>query len=119
MANPNIVNVVSIFGKTSVLPVTTQASNIVINSSNSNTVVKINTLIASNINGTSAADFTASLFRSTVDYPVASTISVPADASLVVLSKDTALYLEEGDSIRCLASSSGSIVAVCSYEIIG
>ena len=119
MANPNIVNVTSIFGKTSVLNVTTVASNIVVNSSNSNTVIKINTLVASNINGNIAADFTASLFRSSVDYPLASTITVPADASLVVVSKDVSVYLEEGDAIRCLASSNGNIVATCSYEIIG
>jgi hypothetical protein len=54
-----------------------------------------------------------------VDYPLASTITVPADASLIVVSKDISVYLEEGDAIRCLASSNGNIVATCSYEIIG
>ncbi len=118
MANPNIVNVKSILGKTAVANVSTASSNIVVNSASSNTIVKINTLIATNINGTNTVDFSASLFRSSVDYQIASTIAVPADASLVVISKDNPIYLEEGDSIRCLASSNSNIVAICSYEII-
>lgn len=118
MANPNIVNVTSILGKTAVANLSTVSSNIVTNSAGSNQIVKINTLLISNINATATFDFSASILRSSVDYSLASTIAVPADASLVVLSKDTAIYLEEGDSIRCTASANNSMVAVCSYEII-
>lgn len=118
MANPNIVNVTSILGKTAVANVTTASSNLVVNSAGSNTIIKINTLIASNINATATFEFSASIYRSSIDYSLASTIAIPSDASLVVLSKDTAIYLEEGDSIRCSSSSNGAIVAVCSYEII-
>ena len=49
---------------------------------------------------------------------LAHTVSVPADASLVVLSKDTALYLEENDTIRLTASANGDLQAICSYEEI-
>lgn len=118
MANPNIVNVTSILGKTAVANVTTVTSNIVTNSAGSNQIVKINTLLASNINATSTHEFSASIFRSSIDYSLASTIAIPADASLVVLSKDSAIYLEEGDSIRITASANGNLVSVCSYEII-
>lgn len=118
MANPNIVNVTSILGKTAVANVSTVSSNIVTNSAGSNTVVKINTLLVSNINATATMDFSASINRSSVDYQLASTIAIPSDASLVVLSKDTAIYLEEGDSIRCLGSANDALVAICSYEII-
>lgn len=118
MANPNIVNVTSILGKTAVANLSTVSSNIVTNSAGSNQIVKINTLMVSNINATATMEFSTSLFRSSVDYSLASTIAIPADASLVVLSKDTAIYLEEGDSIRCSASANSALVAVCSYEII-
>jgi hypothetical protein len=118
MANPNIVNVTSILGKTAVANVSTVSSNVVVNSAGSNTIVKINTLMVSNINATATFDFSATVFRSSIDYPLASTIAIPSDASLVVLSKDTAIYLEEGDAIRCLASANSAMVAVCSYEII-
>ena len=118
MAAPNIVNVANIVGKTAVANVSTTAANVLENTAASGTVLKINTLLISNIDGTSAAEITTSLFRSSVAYPIASTISVPADATLVILSKDTSMYLEEGDAIRCSASANGDLVAVCSYEII-
>ena len=118
MAAPNIVNVTTITGKTAVQAVSTTATAIVTNSAASNKVFKINSLVVSNVDGTNAADITVDLFRSSVAYEVASTITVPADASLVVLSKETALYLEEGDSLRCTASANSDLEAVCSYEEI-
>lgn len=118
MAAPNIVNVSNIVGKTAVMAVTTTATAIVTNSAASNKVFKINNLVVANIDGTNSADVTVDLFRSSVAYRIASTITVPADASLVVISKDTAVYLEEGDSIRCTASANSDLEAVCSYEEI-
>jgi Na+-translocating ferredoxin:NAD+ oxidoreductase RnfE subunit len=118
MANPNIVNVTSILGKTAVLAVTTTPTDIVSNGSGSNAVVKINNLLVSNVNGTVSGDITASLFRGGVQYKVAHTITVPADATLVVLEKGTAVYLEEGDSIRLTSSVDLVLQAVCSYEVI-
>ena len=118
MANPNIVNVTSILGKTAVLAVTTTPTDILVNSVSSGTIVKINSLIVSNVDGTTAADITASLYRSTTEYKVANTISVPADATLVVLDKGTSIYLEEGDSLRLTASANSDLQAICSYEVI-
>ena len=118
MAAPNIVNVTNIIGHTDVLAVTTSASAIVTNSAASNKVFKINSLIVSNIDGTNAADITVDLFRSSTAYLLASTITVPADATLVVISKDNPIYLEEGDALRCLASANGDLQAICSYEEI-
>jgi hypothetical protein len=118
MAAPNIVNVTAIYGKTAVSNVTTSAADIVINGASSGKVFKINSLVVANIDGSSAADITASVFRSNVEYKLANTISVPADAALVVVSKETMIYLEEGDSIRLSASANGDLQAVCSYEEI-
>lgn len=118
MANPNIVNVTSILGKTAVLAVTTTPTDIVDNNAGSNTVVKINNLIVSNVDGSTAADITASVYRGSVEYKVAHTLVVPADASLVVLDKATSLYLEEGDTLRLTASANSDLQAVCSYEVI-
>ena len=118
MANPNIVDVTDIRGKTAVANVSTIAADLVTNSAGSNTVFKINSLVVSNIDGTNAADITASIYRSSIEYALASTITVPADASLVIISKETSTYLEEGDSIRITASANGDLQAVCSYEEI-
>jgi len=117
MANPNIVNVTSILGKTAVQAVGTSAADIVVNSAASNTIVKINSLTISNISG-SAATITVSVFRSSVEYKVAHVISVPSAASFISIDKQTSIYLEEGDSLRLTAGTGSALHAVCSYEII-
>jgi hypothetical protein len=119
MANPNIVNVSNILGKTVGAAVTTSLAALVTNTSGSNQIFKINSLIISNVDGTNAADITVEFYdNQTTGYKLASTITVPADATLVVISKETAIYLEENDSIRVQASATGDLQAVCSYEII-
>lgn len=119
MAAPNIVNVSTITGKTAVQAVSTTPTDIVVNSAASGTVVKINTLSIANVNGSSAATVTASIYRSTTEYKLAHTISVPAGSTLVVLDKTSSIYLEEGDSIRLTASTNSYLHATASYEIIG
>jgi len=116
MAAPNIVNVATITGKTAVQAVGTSATAIVTNSAASNKVFKINALYVSNVDGVNNASVTVDLFRASTAYKVAHTVTVPADATLDVITKP--LYLEEGDSLRLTASASGDIEAVCSYEEI-
>jgi hypothetical protein len=118
MAAPNIVNVATITGKTDVLSATTTATAVTTNSAASGQVYKINSVIVANVDGVNNADITIDLFRSSTAYKLASTITVPADSTLVVLAKDTAIYLEEGDSIRATASANGDLQVICSYEII-
>lgn len=116
MAAPNVVNVSTITGKTAVQAVGTSATAIVTNSSGSNKVLKINALYISNVDGTNNADINVDLFRSSTAYHIAKTITVPADASLDVISKP--IYLEEGDSLRLTANATSDLEAVCSYEEI-
>lgn len=118
MANPNIVNVTTIYGKTAVQAVGTSATAIVTNSAASGKIYKINSLIIANIDGTNAADITVDLFRSSTAYKIGSTITIPANSTLVLLSKDSQIYLEEGDALRLTASATGDLEAVCSYEEI-
>jgi len=116
MAAPNIVGVTTITGKTAVMAVTTSATAIVTNSSSSGKVFKVNALYVANIDGTNACDLTVDLFRSSTAYKIASTVSVPADATLDVISKS--IYLEEGDALRLTAGANSDLEAVCSYEEI-
>lgn len=118
MANPNIVNVTSIYGKTAVQAVSTDATAIVENTSGSGNVLKINVLLISNVDGTNAADITADIYRSSTATHLVKTVSVDADTSFTVVDKNTAIYLEEGDAIRLTASANNDLEAVCSYEVI-
>lgn len=119
MAAPNMINFNFLTGNTAVLNVSTVSTNIVINAASSNRVLKINSLMISNIEGINPADITVDMLRGPVPYRLASTITVPADSTLVVISKDNSIYLEEGDTIRCLASANSALQAVCSFENLG
>ena len=116
MAAPNIVNVATIIGKTAVQTVTTSATAIVNNSAASNKVFKVNALYVSNVDGVNSATVNVDLFRYSVEYRIANTITVQADATLDIITK--AVYLEEGDSLRLTASANGDLEAICSYEEI-
>lgn len=123
MANPNIVNVTAIYGKTSVADLTTtSATSVVSNAASSGKVFKINSLIVSNVDGTSAADVTVSLYSAAAlggtATQIVSTITVPADATLVVIDKNNSIYLEEDKSIGATAGTASDLKVVCSYEEI-
>jgi hypothetical protein len=123
MAAPNIVNVTTIYGKTTYLtPANTTANVLLANSAASGKVLKINQIVAANVNGSSAVDTTISINTaaagSGTSYPIASTISVPADASLIVTDKTTAIYLEEDKSIVVTSGTSSGIAYTISYEEI-
>ena len=122
MANPNIVSVASIYGNTVYdTDIATSASSLVNNAASSGKIFKINSLIIANIDGTNAADITVTLRNAaggTTYSTLANTISVPADATLVVISKDTSVYLMEDMSLYIAASVAGDLSATCSYEEI-
>jgi len=121
MTAPNIVNVTTITGKTNVVDLsTTNATLVVENPAASNKVFKINSLIVSNVDGTNAADITISYYSEDniggTATQITSTVSVPADASLIVIDKNTYIYLEEDRSIGATAGSASDLKVVCSYE---
>ena len=122
MANPNIVSVASIYGRTLYTNnVSTSASPIIVNSASSGRICKINSLIVANIDGTDSADITVTLRNAaggTTHSTLANTIAVPADATLIVISKDTSIYLEEDMSLYVQASAASDLSATLSYEEI-
>mgnify|MGYP001323657056 CR=1 FL=1 len=118
MANPNLFNASSVLGKTVGLALTTANQTIVSNAASSGELYKINTLMIANVDGSQAADVTVELLKGATAYKLLNTIPIPADSSLVAISRDNQIYLEENDSIRLLASANSDLVATCSYEEI-
>ena len=130
MANPNIVNVTTIYGTTTYFtPTGTTAVVLLANAASSGKVYKINQIVAANVNGTSAVDATVSIYTNGAvaqgsapsggtAFPVVSTVSVPADASLIVVDKTTAIYLQEGTSITITSGTASGITYSISYEDI-
>ena len=117
MANPNIVNVSSILGKTDTFALTTTLTTTLLTCA-TDKVYKINSIMVANIDGTNAADVTITYNDQTNTRAIASTISVPADATLSVIDKNNGFYLEEGDSIEGGASADNDLVCLISYELL-
>lgn len=130
MANPNIAALTTLTGNTTYLtPSGTTAVVLLPNAASSGQVFRINQIVAANVNGTNAVDTTVSIYTNGAvaqgsapsggtAYPIASTISVPADASLVVVDKTTPIYLMEGTSITVTSGTASGITYTISYEII-
>ena len=123
MANPNIVNVTSILGETTYAALTTTLTTVLLaNSAASGKVYKINSIMVANVDGTNAADVTVDINTAAggggTSYALASTISVPADATLTLVDKNSSFYLMEDKSIVGGASANGDLEIVISYEII-
>lgn len=121
MAAPNIVAVATITAKTTyATPSNTSANVLLANAASSGKVFKVNMIIAANVDGTSAYDTTVAVNTaaagSGTSYPLASTVSVPPDASLIVSDKSTAFYLEEDKSIVVTSSTASKIAYTVSYE---
>jgi len=123
MANPNIVSVTSILGNTTFLtPSDTSANVLLSNAASSGDVLKINQIVAANVNGTSAVDTTVAVNNAAAgagtSFPIVSTVSVPADASIIVTDKTTAIYLMEDQSIVVTSGTASGISYTISYEAI-
>ena len=123
MANPNIVNVTSILGTTTYLtPANTTANTLLSNAASSGLVFKINQIVCANVNGSSAVNTTVAINNlaagAGTNFPVISTISVPASASVIAVDKTTAIYLMENSSIVVTSGTSSGITYTISYESI-
>ena len=130
MANPNLFAATTASGTTAYLtPSGTSALVLIRNASASGTVLKINQIVAANVNGSAAVDTTVSIYTNGgqspgsapsggTAYPIVSTVSVPADASLIVTDKTTAIYLMEDQSIAVTSGTASGITYTVSYEII-
>ena len=130
MAAPNIASLTTITGKTTYYtPTGVTAVVLLPNAAASGNVFKINQIVVANVDGTNAVDATVSIYTNGAvaqgsapsggtAYPIASTISVPADASLIVVDKTTGIYLEEGVSITVTSGTASKLTFSISYELM-
>ena len=129
MANPNLLAATTASGTTTYYtPGGTSAVVLVPNAASSGQVFKINQIVVANVTS-SAANATVSIYTNGAvaqgsapsggtAYPLANEISVPPNASLIVVDKTTAIYLMEGTSISITSGTSSALTYSISYEVI-
>ena len=123
MAAPNIVNVSAIYGKVVTADLTsTSAISVLSNAASSGKVFKLDSLVVANTDTANAVNITVNHYSAAAlggtATALASTVSIPANSTLVVISKLNMIYLEENMSIGAVAGTASKLKVVCSYEDI-
>lgn len=132
MANPNIVNVTSIYGNVAyVLPSGTSATTSwTYNGSTaltgltpaSGTVNRVTGIVVSNTTA-SAANCTVAVsnnatYGSGTPYYIVYQVSVPANASLIVTDKTTSFYVTENQSVGVISGTASALTYTATFEAI-
>jgi len=122
MANPNIVNVTSIYGSTNYLiPSTTSATTWTALTPAAGTVNKIDNIVASNVtasNATVTVAINSAAAGAGTNYRLIYQVPVPVNASIVIVDKSTAFYLGEAQSIVVTVGTASAIELTSSFEAI-
>ena len=116
MAAPNILSATSIYGKSAGFDLGTTTTTTLLTCA-SNKVYKIKSIIASNNDGSNNVDVTVN-FNDGTRWTIASTVTVPAQSTLVILEQNSPIYLEEGFTIEGGASAANDCDLIIAYEIL-
>jgi len=123
MAIPNIASVSTINNKTGTLSLTTtNATTLLSNAASSGQSLLVTAVYFANIDGTSSVDATLKIHPQAsgggTGVSIMSTVRIPADATLVAVSKDDPITLEENTSLTVTASAANDLEAVISYTVL-
>jgi hypothetical protein len=121
MANPNIAAATSVIANNAQVSLTgTSATQLITNAASSGKIFLIDSIIVANVDGTNACDVTVTRFQSATNtgtaFPIASTITVPADASIIIVGKDNPINLTEDESIYVTASAANDLVVDANWK---
>lgn len=122
MANPNIVNVSSIYVSTVYLiPTGTSATTWTGLTPSTNSITKIDSISATNVTS-SAATISLSINSATggggTAYRIAFQITVPGNTTLMIVDKSNPIYVGEGQSIVATSGTNNAIELVASIEVL-
>lgn len=117
MAIPNLINITSYYGKTTSTSVGTAITVLVSNPANSNKSYKIVAIYAANVDLTTTAHVSIDFYRSSTSFRLVDKMSIVPGDSLVAMSRDNAIFLEEGDSLRCYSDQNDLVHITVSYEV--
>ena len=121
MANPNLSTATAVYAVNAFVSITsTNATQILSNAANSGKVFLLDSIVVANVDGANAADITINLYTgatiTATAFRLANTISVPADASLIVVSKDSTLCVTENESVYAVASAADDLHVIASWK---
>jgi hypothetical protein len=120
MAAPNLNAPTTITGKTTYLTLAnTDETDLLVNAASSGKALRVTMVTLANIDGANNVDATVRIYTAAsggTGHALASTITIPADATVVLLGRDSSVWLEEDRRLTVTASAGGDLAVVCSYE---
>lgn len=119
MATLNLQNTTDInLITTAVSLANTSLTSLLSNAASSTYINKVTSITVSN-NSASAANITLAYYDaaalSGTAYPIASTVSVPAYGSMILLDQGTYIYMKDDSSLGVTAGTGGVLTVTCSY----
>jgi hypothetical protein len=119
MANPNLASAANVYVANSFVRLTSTTETLIVsNAASSGKAYLIDSLVVSNVDGANACDITISLYAAATNTGTATkivhTVTVPADATLIAVGKDSGICLTEAESIYAVASA-GDDLHVTAY----
>jgi len=121
MANPNLNSATNVYANNASVSLTsTSATQLVSNAASSGKVYLIDGITVANIDTSNAVTVTVTQYR-TADgtgtaYELCSTVSVPANASLIVVDKSQGVSLLEAQSIYVTAGTANKLKINASWK---
>jgi hypothetical protein len=121
MANPNLASATTVLANNAQLSLTaTTATQLITNAASSGKVLLVDSIIVANVDLTNACDVTVARFQSATNtgtaFAIASTITVPAKASVIIIGKDNAINLTEAESVYVTASAANRLVVDANWK---
>lgn len=123
MANPNILGSTSVIGNNSLTSLsTTSATSIISNGSGSGKIFRVNSILVSNVDGADTYYVTLNLYSQAAlggtAYAIISTLNIPATSTIIIVDKNSPIYLKEDQSIGAIAEAADKIEVIASWEEI-
>lgn len=119
MVAPNLAAPTTITGKTTYLTLAnTSETTLLSNASSSNLALRVTAVTATNTTAT-AASITLTIYTAAsggTGHFMAGSISVPGNSSIVLVARDSSVWLEENRRLTVTAGTANAIAVVCSYE---
>lgn len=122
MANPNIASVSNIYGNLGQVALsTTSETSLISNAASSGTIVKVESIVVANTTALTATITISSHSAASLGgtaYQIASTIPVPANASIIITDKTTSFYLTENTSLGATAGTANALIVTTTWEVL-
>lgn len=120
MAAPNLLALTTITGTNANIAVSNSATSLASNASGSSQLYKIDSLYIANAD-TVAVTVTVNYYSAAslggTAFPICSAVSIPANSTLVVIERDSPLFLVENTSLGATAGVASQLTATLAYEV--